>query len=1118
MNHRSLFVATNVVCALLLLLLPSAAVAAPLFRVGFDSFTDIDLDGRIDCGEPVRFRASVAETRPSTSVSGSILIPSGPTDNWVFQRGTVDIDYALNAGCIPQIVEGNAIGDTSAQVDYTCSTGSPPNDGYALAFYVTGRYIGDPAAGTTMVVPATHTQGSLTQTAQGIANGTFVCGGTLDVSLRKSDGGVTASPGSLVSYTLTMSNQGFVSATGVTLTDTVPAHTTFEPASSSPGWSCPGGTAAGSICTLSEGTLPLGASVARIFAVRVNIPAGTTLITNNATVLAPGDAVPANNSASDTTPVDPGSPDITLTKTLSSGSGVPGSVNVYSLTVRNVGVATADGVALSETIPPYTRFDSAASSAGWSCSPSINPGATCALSVGSLTPGAAQSATFALRIDSTLPAAATSVTNTACSATSTTGDPTANNCSTITTPLGGAPSLSLTKTLSSGTATPGATLTWSLTLRNTGNREAAAPTLRETVPAQTTFSAGASSAGWACTPGPAAGSTCTLALPSLAAGAQVSRSFAVTIANPLPSGVTEVSNTACATDPAASQVCDTIRHPTDASPALVTTKTLLSGSGQPGSLLTYRISVSNVGNQAASTVTLTDVVPDHTTFEAGSSSLGWHCTPGTAAGSTCTASLGSLAGGGASASRDFAVRIVQPLPAGVTVITNRACASAPSVQDNCDNETTPTTGSPVLAIVKKLLTANPGPGTLLSYEITVTNSGDQDAASVTVTDELPPATAFDPASSSPGWSCSPSNHSPATCSATVSPLAAGASATLLLGARLDAPLPAGLEVLPNTACVEQGAQRSCSSISTPLGDAPLLQVVKTYDDGPLTAGKLLPFHIALTNAGDQDSAALVVTETVPDHSSFVALASTPGWVCAAETTASACAFPVASLRVGEIRDLVFAVRAADPLPAGVSQIANAACLVTSDGSTCDDTSTPLRVAVELLLADSLEADADANGLAGMGDTLRYTLTFTNSSASAAEALTISLELDTHVGLIPGSVFTDLGDVAAGNDTGDTTVVLTIPRLEPGATGTASFQVLIGSVQGLDHLVSRALVSGTNFADEPSDDPDTPEDDDPTVTPLGPTTPLHEVPTLDSVGLLLLSVGLALLGIRFARFS
>ena len=71
MDRRSRRFATHVACALLLLLIPSVALADPIFRVAYYSFTDINSNGWIDCGEIVRFRVSIAETRPSTSVSGS---------------------------------------------------------------------------------------------------------------------------------------------------------------------------------------------------------------------------------------------------------------------------------------------------------------------------------------------------------------------------------------------------------------------------------------------------------------------------------------------------------------------------------------------------------------------------------------------------------------------------------------------------------------------------------------------------------------------------------------------------------------------------------------------------------------------------------------------------------------------------------------------------------------------------------------------------------------------------------------------------------------------------------------------------------------------------------------
>jgi uncharacterized repeat protein (TIGR01451 family) len=336
--------------------------------------------------------------------------------------------------------------------------------------------------------------------------------------------------------------------------------------------------------------------------------------------------------------------------------------------------------------------------------------------------------------------------------------------------------------------------------------------------------------------------------------------------------------------------------------------------------------------------------------------------------------------------------------------------------------------------------------------------------------------------------------------------------------KLDSPIPAGLEVLANTACLVFGAQQNCSSTSTPLDASPVLQVVKTYDGPPLAAGALLTFHLAVTNAGDQDAADLTVTETVPDHSTFVAGSSTSGWTCSGVNAGASCTFSLSALRVGEIKDLVFAVRADSPLPDGVTQIANAACLHSSDGSTCSDSSTPLPVGVELFLTDALTADANADGSASSGDTLTYTVTVQNTSAGAASEVVVSLQLDPNVNLVPGSVVTDTGTVTTGNALGDSSVVLSLGELAAGASSSASFRVVIGSIPpGLDHLSSQARAVGLNFADEVSDDPETPDEDDPTLTPLGVSlTPIQEIPTLDSIGFGLLFVGLALAGLRFLR--
>ena len=69
-----------------------------------------------------------------------------------------------------------------------------------------------------------------------------------DLVLVKSAPFTSVEPGGVITYTLAYSNVGSVAAVHVTITETVPAHTTFLPTHSTFGWVCPDGTQAGNTC------------------------------------------------------------------------------------------------------------------------------------------------------------------------------------------------------------------------------------------------------------------------------------------------------------------------------------------------------------------------------------------------------------------------------------------------------------------------------------------------------------------------------------------------------------------------------------------------------------------------------------------------------------------------------------------------------------------------------------------------------------------------------------------------------------------------------------------------------------------------------------------------------
>jgi uncharacterized repeat protein (TIGR01451 family) len=271
-----------------------------------------------------------------------------------------------------------------------------------------------------------------------------------------------------------------------------------------------------------------------------------------------------------------------------------------------------------------------------------------------------------------------------------------------------APDLSLTKSDGDASVAPGGTVAYTLTYANSGDDAATGVVLTETVPANTTFNAGASTAGWSCAPDNNAGSTCTLAIGGLAAASgDQTATFAVTVVNPLAAGVSQISNTASIADdgtngtdptPGDNSASDTTPV-TGAAPDLSITKSDGGAEVVPGGDIAYTLTYSNNGNRGASGVVLTETVPTHTAFDAGSSTAGWVCTPDNSAGSTCTLAVGTVAAGSGSTAT-FAVTAIDPIPAGVTHILNTGSitddgtnGTDPTPGDNSGSDTTPVTGA-----------------------------------------------------------------------------------------------------------------------------------------------------------------------------------------------------------------------------------------------------------------------------------------------------------------------------------------------------------------------------------------------------------------------------------------
>jgi uncharacterized repeat protein (TIGR01451 family) len=254
-----------------------------------------------------------------------------------------------------------------------------------------------------------------------------------------------------------------------------------------------------------------------------------------------------------------------------------------------------------------------------------------------------------------------------------------------------APDLAITKSDGGASVTPGGTVAYTLSYANNGGATATGVVLTETVPVNTTFNPGASTPGWSCTPDNNAGSTCTLAVGAVNAGGNGTATFAVTVANPVGAGVTQISNTASIADDGANGTDPTLANNSgsDTTPVNVPDLTVDKShtgnftQGQVGAQ--YFIAVINAGTGAASgTVTVTDTLPAGLTATA-MSGPGWVCMTATL---TCTRS-DALAANSSYAAITLTVNVA---PAAPPSVTNSATVSGGGEGNTANNtDTDPTT-------------------------------------------------------------------------------------------------------------------------------------------------------------------------------------------------------------------------------------------------------------------------------------------------------------------------------------------------------------------------------------------------------------------------------------------
>ncbi|MFD2557308.1 hypothetical protein ACFSQW_23180, partial [Sphingobacterium tabacisoli] len=205
-------------------------------------------------------------------------------------------------------------------------------------------------------------------------------------------------------------------------------------------------------------------------------------------------------------------------------------------------------------------------------------------------------------------------------------------------------------------AQSGEELTYTITVKNTGDVALTGIAISDAIPANTTYVANSATGGGSLT---GSGLNWSVNVPF---GGEVSVSFKVTVNADL-TGVTSIKNIATVGG-------DTpeVEIPTDSKPSHSSVKTVVDASGdnkaQSGEELTYTITVKNTGDVALTGVAISDAIPANTSYVPNSATGG-----GTLTGNTLDWSVAVPFGGEVSVS--FKVTVNADLT-GVTSIKNIA--------------------------------------------------------------------------------------------------------------------------------------------------------------------------------------------------------------------------------------------------------------------------------------------------------------------------------------------------------------------------------------------------------------------------------------------------------------
>jgi len=819
-----------------------------------------------------------------------------------------------------------------------------------------------------------------------------------DMQITASDSPDPVAPDGNITYTVNVTNAGPDATTNATMSVILNNTLLWQSMTVPVGWSCPSlsvGHGASFTCTAAN--FGLGTSVFTVVLKAGSAQFGINNQTINETFTTGsdwGDSNNANNAAVVSTSYVTPHADMQITASDSPDPVAPDGNITYTVNVTNAGPDATTNAHMSVILNNTLLWQSMTVPAGWTC-PSLSVGHGASFTCTAANFGVTTSVfTIVLKAGS----AQFGINNQTINETFTTSSDSAdsnnaNNAAVVSTSyVTPHADIQVTATDSPDPVAPDGNITYTVNVTNAGPDAAANTTMSVVLNNTLTYQSITIPAGWTCpalSVGQGSGFTCSI--PSMAVSTST---FTVVLkAGAAQFGPNNTTINQLFT--AGSNAAD----PNNANNAVTVSTSYVAPHADiqitasdspdpvsPNGNITYTVTVTNAGPDAAASTTMSVLLSNGLTYQSITIPAGWSCPAlvvGQGSGFTC--SIPSMALGSSVFTVVLKAGQAQIGPNNTTINELFTASSNAADPNNANNAVTVSTAYVVptanLAVTNSDAPDPVNSGATITYTQTITNNGPDAAANATITESIGSGVTFQSIAAPAGWSCTnPAIGGTGSINCSIASLANAGSASFTVVVNVTAVSGTVTNTITGSSDASDTVQANNSATATttvtppPSADLGITKSTPTTNAAP---GAAVAYTIVVTNHGPDTATSVTMTDTLPATLLFQSIVSPAGYSCTTPAVGTTGTISCTGSSLANGATATFTLNVISVSNANGS-IANTASVsgTPSDPSSANNSQTSSFTAGS--------ADLGLTGSAGAnGAFITYTFNLTNGGPSAA---------------------------------------------------------------------------------------------------------------------------------------